>query len=126
MAIECKPHNGHLSAADEDERTRIQVVKAMSLEAARKIVFNSVAANPANPSLPSAPGPSSKANLPSVQRTATLQGLAKRAREAPDAQQRVGKRKCARNKENMPPEVQLRTSKHDNFSRRIIACHNIS
>lgn len=91
----------HLAAADEDERTRIMAVKAMSLEAAHKVVFKPIATNQ-----PSNATSSTSASIPSsAVRKTTLQGLLKRAREDPDAQRKVGRRKCARNKENVPPEV---------------------
>lgn len=95
----------HLANAKEDESINIKAARGMSIDAARLLVSNTATVNHA--SLNSKAGPSSHKISRTVQRTATLQGLAKRAREAPDAQWRVGKRKCAKHKENRPPKYVL-------------------
>ena len=94
----------HLSEVEEDERHKLEAIKAASLDAARMILTSRGSLdNRAEQSTIEA-GPSKGTSL-TARRTASLQILAKRAREDPDSQRRVGKRKCARNKENVGPNV---------------------
>ena len=92
----------HLAEAEQDEKRKLEAIKFASLDAARMVLAN-------RPSLQNHPGsPPDAAGLSrgmsaSARQTATLQALAKRSRDDPDSQRRAGKRKCARNKENIDP-----------------------
>ena len=95
----------HLADADEDEQTRIRAASMMSLDAAHLVVSNTPNLTSTQSNALPAAGSGSSMMSQSAQRMAALQGLAKRAHEASDSQRRIGKRRCARNKENVPLEV---------------------
>ena len=94
----------HLAEAEQDEYHTIEAVKAVSLDAAHMMLARRNTSSDHNNQSVNEAGPSRGISL-SARRTATLRGLAKRAREDPDSQRRAGKRKCARNKENVFPDV---------------------
>ena len=112
----------HLADADEDKQTRIRAASMMSLDAAHLVVSNTpnLASTQSN-ALPAA-GLGSSMMSRSAQRMAALQGLAKRAREASDSQRRIGKRRCACNKENVPLEVHCFIYLQNSVKISVLAC----
>ena len=101
----------HLAEAEEDEYHLLQATKASSVEAASMILSNRSLSNKGDGSPDESgpgPGPSNLRGIcPSARHIATLQVLSKRAREDPDSQTRkhAGKRKCAQNNGDPPPNV---------------------
>lgn len=90
----------HLAEAEQDEQNRLHSIKMKTLEAAHASLVHEHVRLPLGNG-PQQAGPSRGISR-SAQRAETQRALAKRARELPDSQRRVGKRKCARVKENLP------------------------
>ena len=90
----------HLAEAEQDEQNRLHSIKMKTLEAAHASLVHEHVRLPLGNG-PQQAGPSRGISR-SAQRVETQHALAKRARELPDSQRHVGKRKCTRVKENLP------------------------